>query len=59
MSAPAIGNRIDRKLHCFARPALSGVSAPAKRSRDAEAEAGSQRLADDEVRDLRSRDQRD
>ncbi len=54
MSAPAIRSEIDRKLHCLARPAHSGVSAPAERLRDVEAEAGGQRPADAEVGGLRS-----
>ncbi len=49
MSAPAIQSRIDRKLHRLARPAHSGVSAPAERPRDAEAEAGGQRPANTEA----------
>ncbi len=56
MSAPAIRSKIDRKLHRFARPAYSGVSAPAERSRDVEAEG--QRLADIEARGLRLESQR-
>ncbi len=38
-----------RKLHCLARPAHSGVSAPAERPRDAEIEVGGQRPADAEA----------
>ncbi len=49
MSAPAIRSGIDQKLHRLARPAHSGVSAPAEKPRDAEAEAGSQRPADVEA----------
>ncbi len=45
MSAPAIRSGIDRKLHRLARPVYSGVSAPAERLRDAEAEVGGQRPA--------------
>ncbi len=58
MSAPAIRSGIDRKLHRLARPAHSGVSAPAERLRDAEAEVGGQRPADAEARGLRSGGQR-
>ncbi len=58
MSAPAIRSRIDRKLHRLAKPAHSGVSAPAERPRDAKAEAGGQRPADAEAGDLRSGSQR-
>ncbi len=54
MSVPAIRSGIDRKLHRLARPAHSGVLAPAERSRDAEAEAGGQRPADAEAGGLRS-----
>ncbi len=54
MSAPAIRSGIDRKLHRLARAAHSGVSAPAERPRDAEAEAGGQRPADAEAGGLRS-----
>ncbi len=39
MSAPAIRSEIDRKLHCLAGPAHSGVSAPVERPRDADAKA--------------------
>ncbi len=48
-----------RKLHCLARPAHFGVSAPAKRLRDAEVEAGGQRPTNAEAEDQRSEDQRD
>ncbi len=58
MSAPAIWSGIDRKLHRFARPAYSGVSAPAEKSRDVEAETGGQRPADAEVGGLRLGSQR-
>ncbi len=54
MSAPAIRSAIDRKLHRFARPAHSGVSAPAERPKDVEAETGGQRPADAEAGGLRS-----
>ncbi len=54
MSALAIRSEIDRKLHRLARPAHSGVSAPAERSRDVEAEAGGQRPTDIEVGGLKS-----
>ncbi len=48
-----------RKLHCLARPAHLGVSAPAKRPRDAEVEAGGRRPADAETEGQRSGGQRD
>ncbi len=54
MSAPAIRSGIDRKLHRLVRPTHSRVSAPAERPMDVEAEAGRQRLADDEAGGLRS-----
>ena len=43
-----------RKLHRLAGPAHSGVSAPAERPRDADAEAGGQRPADAEAGGHRS-----
>ncbi len=55
MSVPAIQSGIDQKLHRLAKPAHSGVSAPAESLRDIEAEARGQRLADAEKRGLRSR----
>ncbi len=56
MSAPAIRSGIDYKLYRLTRPAYSGVSAPTKRPRDAEAEVGGQRPADVEVRGQRQAD---
>ncbi len=49
MSAPAIRSGIDRRLYHLARPAHSGVSTPAERPRDAEAEAEDQRPSDVEA----------
>ncbi len=54
MSVPAIRSGIDRKLHRLARPAHSGVSAPAERPRDAEAEARGQKPANAKAGGLRS-----
>ncbi len=45
---------IDRKLHHLTRPMHSGVSAPAKRPTDVEAEVGGQRPVDAEAGGLRS-----
>ncbi len=47
-----------RKLHCLAGPAHFGVSAPAERPRDVEAEVRGQRPADAEAGGLRSGGQR-
>ncbi len=58
MSAPAIRSGINWKLHCLAKPAHSGVSAPTERPRDAEVEARGQRPVDAEVGGLRSGDLR-
>ncbi len=49
-SAPTIQSRIDWKLHCLAKPAHLGVSAPANWSRDVEEEARGQRPADAEAK---------
>ncbi len=45
---------VSRKLHCLARPAHFGVSAPAEMPRDKEIEAGSQRPANAEAEGQRS-----
>ncbi len=53
MSAPAIRSKIDRKLHCLAGLAHSGLSALAEWPRDIKARTGDQRLANTEVKDQR------
>ncbi len=54
MPAPAIQSGIDQKLQSLARPAHSGVSAPAERLIDIEVEVGGQRPADAKAGGLRS-----
>ncbi len=49
MSASTIRSEIDWKLHHLARPVHSGVLALAKRPKDAEAKARSQRSADAKI----------
>ncbi len=48
-----------RKLHCFVGPTHLGVSAPTKRPRDVDEEAGGQRPADAKARGIRAGGQRD
>ncbi len=50
---------IARKLYCFVKPMHSGVLDLAKKPKDANEEARGQKPVDVEVRNLRTRNQRD
>ncbi len=56
MSAPAIWNKIDQKLHRLARLVYSGVSTPTEKAKDVKAEAGGQKPADVKAGDQRPAD---
>ncbi len=58
MLAPASLFEINQKLHHLTGPAYSGVLTPAKKPKDVEVEARSQRIADVKARGLRSGGQR-
>ncbi len=58
MSAPAIRSKIDRKLHCLAKPVHSGVSALVEKLKDAKAEVEGQRPAGAEAKGRRLGGQR-